>query len=380
MTIFGIACLTLAFFLYESEERRLEEWLDSLWIKIDDYRQSPSNLVSRFVIRFASLVNMIFDWLWGNKLVSFKSCGVSFWLSWCFLMLMFLFLNCRIYLAIDFEHIRQGGRSILETGVIWYIPFLRQFDIQVIGYSANVFTTTWPVTYSLLFFYFFVIWSILLCIIPHFTQPRYWISAWVVTLAFICVWLWPNMGDSGSFYCFANGKYCGEIKICNSYPLLIKVIIIIMSYVLPSLLISFFVYDFRSVYRKIENISCYPRILARIVFYCLLGIGVIIFAKYFSNLMPRFWSAISLPIVLTLPMAISPILYFLWGSSVFVFLLPAFTMILHCINRSIYVLNRYKLLQHRWRLALLGIALIGGGYSGKTINECLAALINKLLL
>jgi len=381
MLVVGIFFVSLAFLLYESEEKRIEGWVTTLWIKIDDYAKTSHNWFSRIILRFAYFAGKVIDQFWGKRFISFRTFGASLWLSWCWLAFTILYCYCRFYFSTDLTGIKNGHSYIFETSIAYFIPFFRQFDINVFEVSAEVSPAQmWIVFHDILFNSVMCIWYIFLCIIPNCVKLRYWITAWLMTFVFICIELWVGIGGASTEFCIKNNRYLGKItSYYTPYPTIVKFTLIITLYVLASLLISIFAFDLRNVFKKYQNLpSLVYKVVLRLITYAtfasLMIVLVNVVTKFHRN---YFVLIINGSIHFMLLTAVAPIQYFLVAICIILIFIPAFKIIIHFINRHIYALLRYKVLQKRKWLASIGIVLIIGSLTGKSIAECCMHYFNK---
>jgi hypothetical protein len=75
--ILGAASLYAAIFLYEDEEKNIQNKLEVWWLKMDDSRVHYSSVASRFIRSVAGLTNGLLDALFGRRFVSLQALLVS---------------------------------------------------------------------------------------------------------------------------------------------------------------------------------------------------------------------------------------------------------------------------------------------------------------
>jgi hypothetical protein len=75
--LIGALLLYLRFFLYESEEGRLQNALTDLWIRVEDHSQNVSRRFSQLLTETALLANRFFDRIFGSRLLSWRALCVS---------------------------------------------------------------------------------------------------------------------------------------------------------------------------------------------------------------------------------------------------------------------------------------------------------------
>ena len=100
LTILRIASVLAGFFLilassllYETEDKQLQNKLDSLWIRLSDVETAALSRQAKFVRAVSVLTDKFFDAFLGHKFVSVRSLGVSACLSMASLTDAFLLLS-----------------------------------------------------------------------------------------------------------------------------------------------------------------------------------------------------------------------------------------------------------------------------------------------
>ncbi len=73
----GAAFLYAAVFLYEDEERKIQNKLEEYWLKVDDSRIRYSSAAGRFIRSVASLTTRLLNRLFGPRFVSFQALFMS---------------------------------------------------------------------------------------------------------------------------------------------------------------------------------------------------------------------------------------------------------------------------------------------------------------
>jgi hypothetical protein len=74
----GLFFVYLSVFLYEDKEKRIQNALEALWVKVDDLQKHSLSRHTAFMNVVAGLMTKIFDRVFGEKLVSLRSVAVSF--------------------------------------------------------------------------------------------------------------------------------------------------------------------------------------------------------------------------------------------------------------------------------------------------------------
>jgi hypothetical protein len=62
---------------YETEDGKIQNLLEEWWIKVDDYKKQAISKHTAFIKALASLVTNIFDRVFGTRIYSVESLGVS---------------------------------------------------------------------------------------------------------------------------------------------------------------------------------------------------------------------------------------------------------------------------------------------------------------
>ena len=66
--ISGIILIYAAFFLYEDEQGKIQNFLEDLWIRIDDRRNTALSKHATFMQVVAKYISTIFDRVFGDRL------------------------------------------------------------------------------------------------------------------------------------------------------------------------------------------------------------------------------------------------------------------------------------------------------------------------
>lgn len=79
--LLGVFCVLTAIVLYPSEEGTVQSKFEDFWIRVDDYQQRALSRHTAFMAEVAQLETRLLDRVFGHKLFSFQSVGVSACLS-----------------------------------------------------------------------------------------------------------------------------------------------------------------------------------------------------------------------------------------------------------------------------------------------------------
>lgn len=145
-------------FLYENEEKRLDDWVNDWWIKLDDASKSADSRTGLFISRAAGITSSLSDQLLGPKLLSARTAVVGLGSSLCLTYASVIFF----------------GR------LAPHVPFI-----------ARGYTQPMPSDVSSLFRG--VAW-IVLSIYPAFLKNRYFVAAWFCYVSYNIVWPVLNVG------------------------------------------------------------------------------------------------------------------------------------------------------------------------------------------
>src|SRR5882672_5355411 len=77
LCVVGAFCLVTAIFLYTGEEGRTQSALEDLWTRIDDRHKRVLSAHTAFMQQVARLETRYLDALFGHRLFSLRSVGVS---------------------------------------------------------------------------------------------------------------------------------------------------------------------------------------------------------------------------------------------------------------------------------------------------------------
>jgi hypothetical protein len=70
--------ISVGIFLYEDEEGKIQNRLEDLWLKVDDFQHLALSKHVALMRMIAGLMNTGFNWVFGKKLVSVESVAVSY--------------------------------------------------------------------------------------------------------------------------------------------------------------------------------------------------------------------------------------------------------------------------------------------------------------
>lgn len=88
--LLGVFCVLTAIMLYPGEEKRIQSKLEDFWVVVDEYQKLPLSRHAAFMTEVAKLETRFLDRVFGHKLFSFQSVGVSACLSLVAMQLGFL--------------------------------------------------------------------------------------------------------------------------------------------------------------------------------------------------------------------------------------------------------------------------------------------------
>lgn len=93
--IAGVACLYVAFLLYEDEEARLQNRLETYWITVDDAKTASLSRHAALMRRIAKSAEFWINRVCGERLMGLRAAGTAIWCSisaTC--AVMFVFVVC----------------------------------------------------------------------------------------------------------------------------------------------------------------------------------------------------------------------------------------------------------------------------------------------
>jgi hypothetical protein len=73
----GIVLLGLSVMLYEEEQRKVHEWLEALWVELDDQSKPGSVRLARFFSEVARIADLSLSALFGPRLLSLQTFAVT---------------------------------------------------------------------------------------------------------------------------------------------------------------------------------------------------------------------------------------------------------------------------------------------------------------
>src|ERR1700722_6956157 len=80
-TLLGACCIATAVFLYPDEDGKIQSGLEDFWVRVDDYKNLALTKHASFFTQVAKLESRVLDSIFGRKLFSGRSLGVSFGIS-----------------------------------------------------------------------------------------------------------------------------------------------------------------------------------------------------------------------------------------------------------------------------------------------------------
>jgi len=93
LTVFGAMCVSIAFLLREDEEGRIQNRLENLWIKIDDLQKQAVSRHIAFIRTVSDAVSNLFNRVFGSKIFSIRSFCISTCLSIALIFLTIFSFN-----------------------------------------------------------------------------------------------------------------------------------------------------------------------------------------------------------------------------------------------------------------------------------------------
>lgn len=90
--LLGVFCVLTAIMVYPGEEGKIQSKFEDFWIRVDDYKKLALSRHAAFMTQVAQLETRFLDRVFGHKLFSFQSVGVSACLSLAAMFLSLLVL------------------------------------------------------------------------------------------------------------------------------------------------------------------------------------------------------------------------------------------------------------------------------------------------
>jgi hypothetical protein len=89
----GVAFVFISLFLYETQEGRLQNRLEELWVRVDDLSKTAMTKEQAVIQQTSQMLSKALDGLFGKKLLSLKSVATSFGLSTTSISIFILMLE-----------------------------------------------------------------------------------------------------------------------------------------------------------------------------------------------------------------------------------------------------------------------------------------------
>jgi hypothetical protein len=140
--------------LYENEENKLDDWIISWWIKLDDAAKSASSKTNLFISWAAGVTSSFFDRLLGPNLLSIRTVVVGFGSSVCLTYASMIFFGSLVPLI---PHVARASTPTMSSqgasligGLAWTIfsiyPVLFENWYLIAGWVGFVvWKILWPV-------------------------------------------------------------------------------------------------------------------------------------------------------------------------------------------------------------------------------------------
>src|SRR5882724_2234547 len=75
--LLGAFCLATAILLYPGEDGKIQSKLEDFWVHVDDTQHRALSRATRFMTAIARFETRVLDSVFGSKLISWRSIGVS---------------------------------------------------------------------------------------------------------------------------------------------------------------------------------------------------------------------------------------------------------------------------------------------------------------
>lgn len=348
---FIIGIFLMYFGVYEEKCKKMEAKISQLWIKIDD---NVKNYNSWF-LRSYQMVTKIIKFLWGEKIFSFKSFGVSMFFSW------FCFLISTLYMYALFF-----WQKSWDVGMGYFIPFIEKINIQTCGMNTIGLSNKTAIIHFIIIA-MVLVWFITLCFMPKVFSKKIWIPMWIVTCGAVFIWVWPNMCEHHTTIYLENNKPWKKVINITEYTPQIKIIMCFIIFILPNLLLSFFMYDYNKLLKsKNVEVVVQASLILRILVYLFSLFSIILILNLnfdFKN--PFLCGAIKSSFSIFSHISIGPIIFILIMT---IFLYPLFLLIrliMSIFNFFIYALLQHGFIHEQKKILFLGLILACYALFGK---------------
>ena len=364
VVVVGVILICWAHFSDEPEEKKLQDQLSTLWVLCDDYKKRPLSRHTQMTQRLLRAIGSVIDRIFGDRLISVRSIGVSFWYA--------IACNLVVLLAI------LGNAAIRGPGIYSYY----MVDSHGVGPSVTV-TEVSAVFATCLWLLGVAAGLGVIGTLPLYTSRPIWLGCWIAILLAIAGYLYPSIGHTHSSYLTMTNTTTQHVTlkttavtfVAFSHP--VRVTVVSLFTLLAVAVPTGFVALFRLVLRGTSALDSLWRMMAAILVYALTALGFVFAPALVAYLTP--WSAViannesamqqivgtSVALLAPsnlLPMATSALsLLFMLGLLIHRLFWPF-------VQRPLYALQRMDTDARKKLLAGAGKSLVGVGLAGAGVR------------
>jgi hypothetical protein len=334
-------CFYISVFLYEDREKIIQNKLEDLWIKIDDAQSQMLSKHTVFLKAIADLMTRGFDYIFGRKLVSFRSVGVTLCFSNAWISIGTVVANIVLY---KLDPIFRAQTSNLIT-------------------SGEAFDIAFGVFYGML---------------PAYLSHRPWRIRWISWqkiwgLGLLCM-LYDQYISDPLRYAYVFLVYSGKPN------LVILPILFFLLFAVPMLLFVAFTILLRSSTKRIAQAKSSGNIA---LIYLINSLPVITFAlmiKLWLLKIDYFSIDLLMDIFFAVLIILSVVFNLLFLLTTAIFVLLGLTLLVHrllwpLLARTTYALQRYGIAKRSKLVGTIGVLLVFAVF-GKI--EWLDKIIDKI--
>lgn len=360
----GVALYCWARFSYEPEEKKLQHQLADLWLFFDDYQKRPLSRHTQMTQKFLRVISSVIDRIFGDRLVSVRSAGVSFWYT--------IACNLLVLVAI------LASAAIRGPGV--YVYYL--IDSHGVGPLVTV-TEDSAIFASSLWLLGVTAVLLVIATLPHYTSRPIWLGSWIAILFAIAVYIYPSIGHIHRSYLNDTNpatqhmtlKTTAERFVAFSHP--VRVAVVALFALLAIAVPTGFVALFRLVLRGTSAFDSLWKMIGAILACTLGALGsvfapvLLIYLTPWSAIMANNESAVQQIVVTALSLLAASNLLPLATAALS--LLCMFGLLTHrlfwsSMQRPLYALQRMGTDERKEWLAWAGKSLVGIGLAGAGVK------------
>lgn len=352
---------------YESGHKRISNFFDELWIKIDDGVLHRQHTYLTWIDKTKIISLRIIDVFFEKQFFSCK----NFLSSLVFIKMTMCFQFVLLCTTFVFKYGASLKTYKSPYGLSFFIPFFDEVVITPLFMSFDV-SSAWHVCFIALLFLLFAIYLLLIRFIIH--KYSLWIGAIIATVLtlFAVCYRWNKTGS----FVEAQDQIGNVLSIeFTPYSIGVKVLINVIDLIIMPSILMIIVYVLRRIFYTQKTLHYVIRLISAIILGYLLFCYSVLFG-FLAHLQGWQWVVGCADF---LPEIFAPV------ATLAIMILVAIGMIILLIgllffaNRIVYIIPKYRIFENDKAILFIGVIMICISLSEKnSIKEILKVIIDRL--